>query len=101
LWRNGFRACWLLTLLVIFRAETGRRRDAKTGRPERSDPLTVGRPPASWTLHRRSSAAYSGGQGGRGAPLSRAGREFGVLGDGQRDWTSCCDIESVGQGNSR
>src|SRR5882724_6617552 len=39
-------------------------------------PLTAGRPPANWVLHRRSSAAEFGGQGGRGAPLSRGGRAF-------------------------
>ena len=81
LWHNGFGACCLLTLLVVSRAETGRRRDATTGRPERSGPLTVGRPPASWTAGHPPlvGGLSSGGQGGPGRSAVKGGPGIWVV----------------------
>jgi len=60
----------------VSRAQIRDHRDRTERRPERSDPLTVGRPPASWALHRRSSAAELGGPGGPGRSAVKGGPEI-------------------------
>src|SRR5260370_31459048 len=66
----------------VFRVQIRDHRYQHLGRPERSDPLTVGRPPASWLLHRRSSAAELGGLGGPGRSAVKGGPGTAETGSG-------------------
>ncbi len=81
------RPTWSRSGGVGFEVSCAQIRDHRArdgGRPERSDPLTVGRPPASWLLHRRSSSAEFGGPGGPGRSAVKGGPGIRDGGWGER-----------------
>ena len=72
---------WLSLIPIVLEQSGGQRGDRSvriTGRPERSDPLTAGRPPASWT----AAPPLAGGRT-RGARGAGALRCQGRAGDGE------------------
>jgi hypothetical protein len=83
---------WCLSLILTVLSQAGGQRGDRSvrteGRSERSDPLTVGRPPVSSTAWRHAACrrALSGGSGGAGRSAVKGGPglgEQGTLEDGR------------------
>jgi hypothetical protein len=71
--RGPFRLLIALCCWELFGGRIGPEWGLTSGRPERSDPLTVGRPPASWTAAPPLTAAGFGGPGGSGRSAVKGG----------------------------